>query len=328
MPDWSEIGAELRDSRTSGKGPDYDGVRRKYLALLSDYTGRPTILYAARFTQAPRTGEEAVLVSIRDEDLQGLMTVVHRLGNGPVDLILHSPGGSPTAAEALISYLRAQFAGLRVIVPSLAMSAATMMACAADEIVMGKHSFLGPIDPQIVAPTPHGLIIAPAQAILDEFEEAARECTEDPTKLAVWLPILGQYRPGLRIQCQNALALARSLVRNWLRDYMFAEEDRVAAGRRARRIADWLGSHGVHKQHDRHLGRELLLSKGLTVVRLEADPQLQDLALSVFHAATHTLTATGAVKIIENHLGGAFINQILLRQVQVTPPPTTPSQQQ
>ena len=78
------------------------------------------------------------LVSIGDEDMQAFMEVSQGLEGDGLDLILHSPGGSPEAAEAIVSYLRSRFSHIRVIVPQLAMSAATMIACAADEIVLGR----------------------------------------------------------------------------------------------------------------------------------------------------------------------------------------------
>ena len=52
---------------------------------------------------------------------------------------------------------------------------------------------------------------------------------------------------------------------------------------------------------------------------LEEDQQLQDLVLSVFHASTHTFNGTAAVKIIENHIGKAFIK---LRPVLIRDPAT------
>ena len=108
-----------------------------------------------------------------------------------LDLILHSPGGSPEAAEAIVSYLRSRFTNIPVIVPQLAMSAATMIACAANEIVLGKHSSLGPTDPQILIPTSLGIRAVPAQAVLDQFDRAQMECA-DPAKLSAWLPMLSQ----------------------------------------------------------------------------------------------------------------------------------------
>ncbi len=64
-----------------------------------------------------------------------------------LDLILHTPGGNSAAIESLIDYLREIFGNdLRVIVPQLAMSAGTMIAFSAKEIIMGKQSSLGPVD--------------------------------------------------------------------------------------------------------------------------------------------------------------------------------------
>lgn len=130
--------------------PDFDGVRRKYLLKLHQHSGRHVILYASAWLQKDA---RPVFTSIGDEDIHALMEVTHSAESSELDLILHSPGGSPEAAEAIVSYLRSRFSHIRVIVPNFAMSAATMIACAADEIVLGKHSFLGPTDPQILIPT-------------------------------------------------------------------------------------------------------------------------------------------------------------------------------
>src|SRR2546428_10966572 len=95
-----------------------------------------------------------------------------------------------------------------VIIPQLAMSAATMIACAADEIALGKHSFLGPIDPQLILTTPVGQRLVPAENILEQFERAKQEC-RDPAKLGAWLPMLNQYGPDLIITCERAKALSK-----------------------------------------------------------------------------------------------------------------------
>src|SRR5437870_9673496 len=104
---------------------------------------------------------------ITDEDMEGFMEALTPLpASDGLDLVLHSPGGSAEATEALVSYLRSKFSDIRVIVPQAAMSAATMLACAANLVVMGKHSSLGPIDPQMFLNTPLGQKAVPAQAIL------------------------------------------------------------------------------------------------------------------------------------------------------------------
>ena len=297
MPIWSGILAELHASDP----PDFDGVRRKYLLKLQEQTGRDVILYASGWLQ--RDAPPA-LVSIGEEDIHGLMEVTAGLRGSGVDVILHSPGGSPEAAEAMVSYLRARFSYIRVIIPQLAMSAATMIACAADQIVMGKHSFLGPTDPQLPLSTALGMRLVPAQAILDQFDKAQRECA-DPAKLSAWLPMLSQYGPDLLVRCETALEMSRELVQTWLRTYMFGGAG--DAEEKAESIADWLADHSNFKSHNRHLSRTALIERGLFVQSLEHDERLQDASLSVFHATTHTFSGTPAVKIVENHLGQAFI---------------------
>ena len=180
MPIWSEILTELKES--SQYGPrNFDVVRRKYLFDLYDYTSeRNVILYATGWQQKPEMSLPSQ-ISIVDEDIQALVEVSYGLENRNLDLILHSPGGSLEATEAIVSFLRSRFSHIRVIVPAVAMSAATMLACAADEIILGEHSFLGPIDPQLILRTQSVDRSVPAQAILDDFERAQRECS-DPKK--------------------------------------------------------------------------------------------------------------------------------------------------
>ena len=301
MPIWSEILAELEGSRQQGV-PDFDGVRRKYLLQLYRHTGRNVILYASGWQQ--KSEAPGAAMSIGDEDIHALMEVTQGLQGSKLDLILHSPGGSPEAAEAIVSYLRSRFSHIRVIVPNLAMSAATMISCAADEIVLGKHSFLGPTDPQILLLTSLGARLVPAQAVLDQFDKAQKECA-DPGKLSTWLPMLSQYGPDLLVRCEVALAMSKELVKTWLEAYMFkAEED---GPQKAEAISKWFAKHQNFKSHSRHISRDDLEDQGLVVTRLENDEKLQDASLSVFHATTHTFTGTPAVKIVDNQTGRAFI---------------------
>ncbi|MBM4041150.1 MAG: serine protease [Planctomycetes bacterium] len=323
MPTWGEILRELDRTRTENGIPDFDAVRRKYLAAVAAHVERDVILYASKWTQ-PGPNVSPDLVSIVDEDVQGTMEVIHGLSGPNLDLILHSPGGSVEAAEALVLYLRSKFDHIRVIVPSLAMSAATMIACAADEIVLGKHSFLGPIDPQFVLATRLGPRMVPAQAILEQFGRAQRECA-DPSKLGAWVPMLDQYGPDMLVQCEHATELCKQIAENWLATHMFKGDSDGKA--RAARIATWLAAHGQFRSHRRHIPRTELEQRGLKILHLEADQTAQDLFLSVFHATTHTFDGTPAVKIIENHLGRAFIKSLQVVPVMTPPPPSGAKQQ-
>lgn len=67
----------------------------------------------------------------------------------PIDLVLHTPGGLVLAAEQIASALRKHPAKVTVFVPHYAMSGGTLIALAADEIVMDDNAVLGPVDPQL-----------------------------------------------------------------------------------------------------------------------------------------------------------------------------------
>jgi len=310
MPRWGEILKELKDYE---KESPFDFIRRKYLKKLEQHTKRNTILYASNWTQTKNVPSE--LISITDEDVEGFMEAASGL-SGNLDLIIHSPGGSGGVTEALVTYLRSKFNHIRVIIPYAAMSAATMLACSGDEIVMGAHSFIGPIDPQIVVYNKNlGVQLIPAQAIIDQFNRAKKECIENPKNVGVWLPILEQYGPALIIQCEEAIKLSEELVEKWLRTYMFRNNEE--AKKKSDEVAKKLSNHSMFLSHGRRIGRDQAKEFGLEIRDLEDDPVFQDLVLSVFYSTTLTFDATPAVKIIENHLGQAFIKfrQIPIRAV-------------
>jgi hypothetical protein len=299
VPTWGEVLQEIGQTLTPEGQPDLDGVRRKYLRQLNELTGRPVVIYASDWMSPGNAGS---ITSILLQDMQGLMEVFRSLPGPSLDLILHSPGGDPTAAASLVTYMRQKYDDVRVFVPLAAMSAATMWALAADRIVMGRHSQLGPIDPQLQMP--QGMV--PAAAIRRQFETAQDECAADPSRLSGWLPTLQQYFPGLLEICADAEELGKKLVGEWLAQYMF--RGREDAETLARAAAEYFADDRIHIAHSRGIMRAELVGLGLVIDDLEDDPALQDAVLSVHHATMHTLTMSGTAKIIENHLGRAFVN--------------------
>jgi len=67
----------------------------------------------------------------------------------PIDFIIHTPGGLVLAAEQIARALNKHPAKVTVFIPHYAMSGGTLIALAADEIVMDENAVLGPLDPQI-----------------------------------------------------------------------------------------------------------------------------------------------------------------------------------
>ena len=316
MPDWSKI---LQEIQTAGS--THDIIRRRYLQELHEVTGRNVIIYYSGWLQKPDVPQ--VKVQVNDTDKNGFMTVIHELDRQKgLDLILHTPGGEIPAAESLVHYLHEMFGtDIRAFVPDLALSAGTMIACACKEIFMGAHSSLGPTDPQVSGISAHGVI--------EEFKRAWEEIQKNPSKALVWQPILSMYPPTLIGECEKAIDLANEMVTEWLQTGMFQDLDSEEQIRKSKAVVTELSDHALSKSHARHLPFRRCEEIGLKVRRLEDCQKLREAVLSVHHTCIHTLGATAAFKIIENHEGKASIHQAspvppnagLLLQ-QPNPPPT------
>jgi hypothetical protein len=172
---------------------------------------------------------------------------------------------------------------------------------------MGKHSNIGPIDPQFGA--------IPAHAIKEEFEKAVNAAKTDPTTVPIWQVLLSKYPAASITESLKAIAWADQMTQEWLKSGMFAGESQADA--KAARVVKELGDHAITKSHARHISLAQAQSLDLKVTPLENDQDLQDAVLSVHHSAIITLNMTPAVKIIENHEGVAFIStaqQMLMLQ--------------
>lgn len=297
MASWNEILDKF------GHMPSqYDLVRRDYLKRLSEYTGRNTILYYSAWLQKAITANGSFDFGINDNDKTGFMTCIYKMDKSKgLDLILHTPGGDVSATESLVEYLKSIFGkNIRVIIPQMAMSAGTMISCCAKVIIMGKHSNLGPIDPQYGPYRAHGII--------EEFDTIKQEHAKNPVGTQVWAPILSKYSPTLIGECQKAIDWSNGLVEQWLKDNMFENDPKADA--KAKNVVDKIGSHDLTKSHSRHLHVEYLRGLGMNIMALEQDSELQELVLSLHHSTMITISSTKAAKIIENQNGVSFINTI------------------
>lgn len=312
MPNWNDIVSEIQhenftiSTRRAREGSHVDCIRRNYLEKYHELTGRNVVVYYSGWLNKP--GVDSNLSIIDDSDKTGFMTAFHNLDKKKgLDLFLHSPGGNIAATESIVDYIRSLFGtNVRAVIPQLAMSAGTMIACSAKEILMGKHSNLGPIDPHVGG----GLA---ALGILEEFETAANEMAKDPLKAYVWQPILTKYHPSLIIECQKAVEWSEEIVNTWLSTGMFkgvsnkAKRDKVVSG-----IVTKLMDKQKNYVHARHISMEKAKNDiKLKIVELEKDKSLQDAVLSLHHACIATLVYTPAIKIIDNHLGAAYIRGIV-----------------
>lgn len=320
MPNWHDILNEI------GKmGSPHDIVRRNYLKRLSEYTGRNTIVYYSGWLQKNVPGSE-----VNDSDKTGFMTVINGLDRSKgLDLILHTPGGLTAATESLVDYLHNMFGNdIRAIVPQLAMSAGTMIACSCKSILMGKQSNLGPIDPQLGPLPAHGIVeeFRRAHAEIKAAQYNAITHPNDPTaiaevntKIALWQPIVAKYSPALIGECEKNIEWSETMVKDWLTRNMLSDLPSAELERVRGVIMKELADHTVSKSHGRHIPIQKCIDIGLKIEKLEDDQTLQDLVLSVHHSCIHTLSETPSFKIIENQNGIAFIQ---MAQMMPVPAPT------
>lgn len=117
--------------------------------------------------------------------------------NVPIDLILHTPGGLVLATEQIARALLRHPAKVTVFIPHYAMSGGTMLAMAADEIVMDENAVLGPVDPQL------GNVAA--ASVIKVVEEKPIEKIDDQTLITADL-------------ARKALAQVQRFVRSLLED--------------------------------------------------------------------------------------------------------------
>jgi len=298
----------------------HDILRKGFLADLHSYTKNDTIMYAATFTQR-FPGVPSIATQISDQDLSGFMSCINGLKGEKLDLIIHSQGGLPNTTVQIVQYLRDKYKYIRAIIPQNAMSAACMLACACDEIVMGRQSAIGPIDPQMTLPRQNGTTATvPAHSILSDFRKAKEELATNPQSATVWLPKLMEIPIGFLDFCEKTIEMSKSRVSEWLDKYMFKDDE----DKQGRAIANWLGDFDEHMTHGRPINYKTAREKGLKINLLEDDSKLQDKVLSVYHAMQVTFELSNCVKMIENHLGNGMYTQVQPQVVQQIIPQQAP----
>jgi ClpP class serine protease len=149
----------------------------------------------------------------------------------PIELIVHTPGGLVLAAGQIAHALRRHRAKVTVFVPHYAMSGGTLIALAADEIVMDPNAVLGPVDPQIGQ--------SPAASVLTVLDKKKPEDIDDRTMILadVSRKAIAQLRRTVqdllteRMSTEQAAALAEKLATGtWTHDYPITAEEAKTLG--------------------------------------------------------------------------------------------------
>src|SRR6202171_6137202 len=138
----------------------------------------------------------------------------------PLDLVLHTPGGLVLAALQIAKAVSEHKAKVTVFVPHYAMSGGTLIALAADEIVMCEHSVLGPIDPQLGDSPAASLIKVVGEKPVAKIDDRTLVLADVGRKAIAQVKQAASELLTRRLAAAQADALAENLTAGpWTHDY-------------------------------------------------------------------------------------------------------------
>ena len=149
----------------------------------------------------------------------------------PLDIVLHTPGGLVLAATQIARAIQAHKGKATVFVPHYAMSGGTLIALAADEIVMCHHSVLGPIDPQLGGQPAASIIKVAEEKPIAEVDDQTLVLADVGRKAIAQVEAAATALLSGRMDAEDARALAAKLATGtWTHDYPIAAEEARTLG--------------------------------------------------------------------------------------------------
>ncbi len=264
-----------------------DTKRRELLAKMEKITNSRVISYAANPNASPNMIDHNDPVFLND--LLASCGKVKKL-----DLIIDSPGGEPNVAEKIAIMCREYCDQFRVIVPNNAKSAATMIAIASDEIMMGYISEIGPIDPQIRVVAPNGQFsYVPAQSIIDSIGllNDAMQQGIDPRCI---IAILQKVDPPLLDIANKAIAFSKQFAAEWLSKHMLKDNPE-----KAKKIAAQLSDNRKWLSHGKRIGYAEAKELGLKVTLIPKDDPLWEVLWEYYSRCQIHLNSRLSQKLYE-----------------------------
>lgn len=154
-------------------------------------------------------------------DSEEVLRAIHMTDDEiPLDIVLHTPGGLVLAALQIARAIHGHKAKVTVFVPHYAMSGGTLVALAADEIVMSKHAVLGPIDPQLGQSPAASLLKVVEQKPISEIDDQTLVMADVGRKAIAQLKQSASEILGKRMPADKAEMLAAKLsTGTWTHDY-------------------------------------------------------------------------------------------------------------
>ena len=154
-------------------------------------------------------------------DSEDVLRAIHMTDDElPLDIVLHTPGGLVLAATQIARAIREHKGKVTVFVPHYAMSGGTLIALAADEIVMSSHAVLGPVDPQLGESPAASLIKVVEQKPIAEIDDKTLIQADVARKAIAQIKQTAKELLRRRLADDKAEALAEKLsTGTWTHDY-------------------------------------------------------------------------------------------------------------
>jgi ClpP class serine protease len=208
-----------------------EAMRTRKIAQIEEKRGSRVILLVHRQETMSLLGFP-LLRYIDVNDSEEVLRAIHLTDpKMPLDIVLHTPGGLVLAALQIARAIEAHEGKVTVFVPHYAMSGGTLIALAADEIVMCRHSVLGPIDPQLSG--------MPAASIVKVAESKPLAEVDDQTLVLadVGRKAIAQVEAAATALLRGRLGEARArevaaklATGTWTHDYPISAEEAKALG--------------------------------------------------------------------------------------------------
>jgi len=208
-----------------------EAMRTRKIAQIEEKRGSRVILLVHRQETMSLLGFP-LLRYIDVNDSEEVLRAIHLTDpKMPLDIVLHTPGGLVLAALQIARAIEAHEGKVTVFVPHYAMSGGTLIALAADEIVMCRHSVLGPIDPQLSG--------MPAASIVKVAESKPLAEVDDQTLVLadVGRKAIAQVEAAATALLRDRMGEARArevaaklATGTWTHDYPISAEEAKALG--------------------------------------------------------------------------------------------------
>ena len=208
-----------------------DGMRMHKIAILERKRKSRVILLVHRQETMRLLGFPLMrYIDVNDSE-EVLRAIQMTDDDVPLDIILHTPGGLVLAAMQIARAIRAHKGRVTVLVPHYAMSGGTLIALAADQIIMSRHAVLGPVDPQLGN--------FPAASLIKVVEQKPIAEVDDETLI---MADVGR----------KAIAQLRGAARDLLSKHMAAEAAETLAGKLA--TGTWTHDYPISAEEAKQLG--------------------------------------------------------------------------